>query len=58
MISAYKNSAQLNDKKIGKVLDLLRRKRNSADYDEDIKITKKMAVKIVLQAKDIFGNLK
>ena len=58
VINAYKNSAQSADRRIGKVLDSLRRRRNNADYDEDKEITRKMAQKTVLQARDILGNLK
>lgn len=58
LINEYKNSADVLRKKIGKNLDLLRRYRTNADYEDDISLRKKEADLSCLSAKCILNDLK
>ncbi|HHT9124250.1 MAG TPA: hypothetical protein ACFYD6_00355 [Candidatus Brocadiia bacterium] len=53
VINEYKSSSNKNEQNIGRILDKLRKTRNDADYDEDKPITKAIAQRGVLSAKQI-----
>ncbi len=53
-ISTYKNSDNKDEKWIGKLLDDIRKQRNSADYDGDKEITTGLAERSISKAKKKF----
>jgi uncharacterized protein (UPF0332 family) len=57
VINEYKNSDNLTEKNIGRILDELRRNRNDADYNEDKSIGKDLTERVVLKAKEILRCL-
>lgn len=53
VINEYKNSSNINDQNIGRILDKLRKSRNDADYNEDKSIIKGHAERAVYSAKQV-----
>lgn len=58
VINAYKNSSDVQEQNIGRILDKLRRARNDADYDERKLLNRNIAERAVLNAKNIMNLLK
>ncbi len=58
VIEEYRNSSNREDREIGSILDKLRRARNHADYREDKPVTKGIAERAVLLAKDILTKMR
>ncbi len=58
VINAYRRSGDANERAIGMILDILRRSRNEADYDADEVISKALAERAVIRAKEILARLK
>jgi len=57
---AYLNSNLNSEQEIGRILNLLRRNRNNADYDNTVTISKSLAERCVLKAKyclNLLNNL-
>lgn len=57
VINAYKNSSDINEQNIGRILDKLRKSRNDADYDESRSIDRNLAERVVLSAKQILTRM-
>ena len=57
VINQYQNSNNPKEKRIGKNLDNLRKRRNDADYDEDIAIDSQSAQRVLLKANNILKAL-
>lgn len=58
VINAYKNSSDINEQNVGRMLDKLRKSRNDADYDERRSISRNLAERMVLSAKQILTNMR
>lgn len=53
VIIAFKTEKNTNLRKIGQALDMLRKQRNHADYDEDKKIDQNLTTRMLIVAKKI-----
>lgn len=53
VIEAFKTEKDKNLREIGAKLDMLRRQRNLADYNEDIKICQKLTTRMLIIAEKI-----
>jgi len=51
VIDLYKDSTNQDEQNIGQILDELRRKRNKADYEENFRIDRLLAERVVGKAK-------
>jgi len=58
VISAYENSGNLSEQKIGKKLNELKRARIRSDYNGNIKIKKGLAERMLITACDVLKELK
>ncbi|HOV92532.1 MAG TPA: HEPN domain-containing protein [Candidatus Kapabacteria bacterium] len=58
IIAHFKQSNDINDQWIGKLLDELRKYRNNADYDSEKVITEELSQKCLLSAKQILQHIK
>jgi len=58
IINAYKNAKDKALRKVGWNLDELRKTRNDADYNEDKRVNKELAERMLILAKGISDNLK
>ncbi len=57
VINEYKNSGDKTEQDIGRVLDKLRKSRNDADYDESRLISRDLAERMVISAKQILTRM-
>jgi len=57
VINAYKNSANMDEQNVGRVLDKLRRWRNQADYNQDKTVDRPLAERAVYSAKELLVTL-
>jgi uncharacterized protein (UPF0332 family) len=58
VIASLKTSEDPNEQEIGKMIDELRRLRNLADYNEDIKIDEEISKRCILKANEILRMIK
>jgi len=58
VIRSLKTSGDPNEQEIGKLIDDLRRQRNLADYNENIKINKRISERCILKANKILEMIK